>query len=458
MRIPVLIACLALLALPAWAETRLPRDRTEIQLSFAPLVAKTSPSVVNVYATRVERSASRPFAKDPLFSRFFGDVPGLGRTERALGSGVIVSSDGVVVTNNHVVGNASAIRVVLPDRREFDATVLLSDPAADLAVIRIRAKTPLPALPLGDADALAVGDLVLAIGNPFGIGQTVTSGIVSALARETGTAERSAYRIQTDAPINPGNSGGALIDMGGRLVGINTAILSRSGGSNGIGFAIPVNLVRQYIAQARAGQTRFQAPWAGIRVQAIDADLAAALGQAVPEGVMVSAVHPSSPFAEAGLSQGDVLLTFDDAPLSAPAALAYRMATRGLSGEARVRFTHQGKARLGTVRLGPAPDIPPAERVEIAARGPLRGLVAANANPRLIETLSLPLETEGVIVLATDGPATRIGLRRGDRLLQINGQSIDTPATLKAVAMRRSRFWEIEILRDGHRLRVRFDG
>ncbi|MBT31166.1 MAG: serine protease, partial [Thalassobius sp.] len=217
----------------------------EIQLGFAPLVKQAAPAVVNIYAKRIVAERSSPFQNDPFFRQFFGNLgQPRQRVQNSLGSGVILSGDGIVVTNYHVVGEATEIRVVLTDRREFDAQVMLSDQESDLAVLQLEGAEDMPHLTLRDSDRVEVGELVLAIGNPFGVGQTVSSGIVSGLAR-SGAAVGSArgYFLQTDAAINPGNSGGALIDVNGRLIGVNTRILTRSGGSNGIGFAIPANLV-----------------------------------------------------------------------------------------------------------------------------------------------------------------------------------------------------------------------
>ena len=240
---------------PAFAQ-QVPQSREQIQLSFATVVKQTAPAVVNVYAKRVVRQPGIPgFSDDPFFRRFFGDGGAFGRSremvQNSLGSGVLVDPSGIVVTNNHVIQGGTEIRVVLSDRREFDATVTLADEHSDLAILKVNpGQAKLPSLALGDSDDLEVGDLVLAIGNPFGVGQTVTSGIVSALARTQVGITDYQFFIQTDAAINPGNSGGALIDIAGRLIGINTAIYSRSGGSIGIGFAIPANMVRTVVASA----------------------------------------------------------------------------------------------------------------------------------------------------------------------------------------------------------------
>ena len=236
-----LALALALLSGPALSETRVPESRAEISLSFAPLVREAAPAVVNIYARRVVETRRSPFAEDPFFGEFFREFgQRQPRVQNSLGSGVILSDDGIVVSNYHVIGQATDISVVLNDRREYSASVLLADEQSDLAILQLDGASDMPHLPLRDSDTVEVGELTLAIGNPFGVGQTVSSGIVSGLARSgVATGNMRGYFIQTDAPINPGNSGGALIDTRGRLIGINTSILTRSGGSNGIGFAIP---------------------------------------------------------------------------------------------------------------------------------------------------------------------------------------------------------------------------
>ena len=238
----------------AQAEKAVPQSRQEMQLSFSPLVKQTAGAVVNVYAERVIQRRN-PFAGDPFFEQFFGQrMPNRTEKQSSLGSGVILTDSGLVVTNNHVIEGADDIKIALADGREFSSKVLLKDESVDLAVLKIDAKENFPALPIGNSDHLEVGDLVLAIGNPFGVGQTVTSGIVSALARNQVTSGDFGFFIQTDASINPGNSGGALMNMNGELIGINTAIFSRGGGSNGIGFAIPSNVVRELLEQASRGE------------------------------------------------------------------------------------------------------------------------------------------------------------------------------------------------------------
>ncbi|SNT05349.1 trypsin-like peptidase domain-containing protein [Tropicimonas sediminicola] len=452
MMIPVLAAT----APPAAAQIRPPESAAEMQLSFSPVVKRSAPAVVNIYASWVSERRASPFANDPFFSQFFeGFGQSVPRVQNSLGSGVIVASEGIVVSNYHVVQEATDIRVVLADRREFDGEVLLSDRDADIAVIRLQGAEDLPALDFADSDAVEVGDLVLAIGNPFGVGQTVSSGIVSATARASSALRNGpGYFIQTDAPINPGNSGGALVDMSGRLLGLNTSILSRSGGSNGIGFAIPSNLVQRYVEQAREGQADFVHPWAGIAVQPVDGDLALALGQDRPEGVLVSEIHPESPFALAGLRPGDVVLTIGGLPVNAEAELEYRLLTQGFGDRLAVGFLRDGAIEEISVEVGPAPDGGQAEPVRIGGESPLAGLLVAEVTPRLIDELDLPLSASGVIVVRADGPAARLGLRPGDVLRRVNDVPIETAATVTEAARTGTRQWDFEIGRGNRTLRL----
>lgn len=361
MRAAAALAAAALaLAAPATAETRVPDSRAEITLSFAPVVKRAAPAVVNVFTRKTMRRRN-PFAGDPFFDRFFEEFGPRGRAQSALGSGVIMTADGYVVTNNHVVAGADEVRVVLNDRREFEAEIIFADADSDIAILHLPGAADLPVLAFRDSDGLEVGDLVLAIGNPFGVGQTVTSGIVSALARSTGSRRRGGiggYFIQTDAAVNPGNSGGALVDMEGRLVGVNSAILTRSGGSNGIGFAIPSNLVRQALASALAGETSLPRPWAGIIAQPITPDLAEGLGLSAPAGVLIAEIHPESPLRAAGLVVGDVIVGFDGHGVDSIEAFFFRMAASGVGGDAEVEYIRKGERLRAVMPLRTAPAEP----------------------------------------------------------------------------------------------------
>lgn len=442
-------------AVPA-VET-VPQSQAQIDLTFAPVVRQAAPAVVSIYARRVVEERVNPFFNDPLFSQLFGDRGQMApRVQNALGSGVIVSSDGYVVSNLHVVGGADDIRVVLNDRREFSADLVLQDRESDLAVLRLRDVRDLPAIALANSDAVAVGDLVLAMGNPFGVGQTVSSGIVSALAR-SGLAVGSGrgYFIQTDAAINPGNSGGALVDMHGQLLGINTAILTRSGGSNGIGFAIPANLVSQVVAQAREGRSRFLRPWMGVSAQAVDAGLADAFGMSLPQGVVLTEMHEASPMRRVGLAQGDVVLAVDGEPVNSPQEMMFRLAARGIGGSSTLTMLRGETRREVTVALIAPPEIPARNRLEVRGIA-MRGLVAETINPAVIAELGLDPNARGVVVVESRDLAGRAGLRHGDILLSVNRQPVRDSAELERVLRDPSRYWEVELIREGRRSFLRF--
>ncbi len=440
------------------AQSQVPADRAEISLSFAPVVKEAAPAVVNIYASRIVAQRLSPFADDPFFSQLFDFGQTVPRVQNSLGSGVILSRDGIVVSNYHVVGGAEDIRVVLTDRREFSGQVILADEAADLAVIRLDGAEDLPALELARSDEAEVGDLVLAIGNPFGVGQTVTSGIISGLARAGGDMGRGrGYFIQTDAAINPGNSGGALVDTDGRLLGINTSILTRSGGSNGIGFAIPSDLVAQYVRQAEAGAKDFARPWSGIDVQPVDADLAEALGLPFPRGVAIRDLHPESPFAKAGLIAGDVLTGIDGESIDGPQELDYRLAVLGPGGTAIVGYWRDGIEATTEIELSEAPGME-VETVRMPAGTVFAGLTIAPLGPALIERLGLPLTAEGVVVTEVAGPARRTRLSPGDILIAVNGSPITSPDDLVAVLAQGGTSWRIEFQRGNRRAVIRLSG
>jgi serine protease Do len=333
------------------------------------------------------------------------------------------------------------------------------DEAADLALLDIEADG-LPALPLGNSDLLEVGDLVLAIGNPFGIGQTVTSGIVSAVARSTPDGRSDVSFIQTDAAINPGNSGGALVTLDGTLVGINTAIFTRSGGSIGIGFAIPVNLVKALIRSVEGGGEGLQRPWLGARIQSVDAGLAPALGLERPAGVLVNQVHPRSPAARAGLERGDVILAIGGREVPDARALDFRLAlgTPGESAELRVR--RDGRPLRLDLPLETPPYEPAPEVSRLEGRQALAGATVANLSPGLNRDLGLDLFEKGVIVLEVDRgtPAASIRLRRGDVIRSLAGEAIDDVAELKRVVTQRPLPWRLEVERGGRPLAVVIDG
>tara|TARA_R110002020_G_scaffold358559_15_gene571141 strand:- start:17748 stop:19124 length:1377 start_codon:yes stop_codon:yes gene_type:complete len=454
------VLILTLLAAPLSAQ-QVPQTAAEMQLSFVPVVKQAAPAVVNIYARTVSEPRRTPLQSDPFFERFFRDplADRRPRVQNSLGSGVILSADGIVVSNFHVVGMATDIRVVLNDRREFSARVMLGDQESDLAILKIDAPEPLPFLELRRSDSVEVGELALAIGNPFGVGQTVSSGIVSGLARSgnSGGSGRG-YFIQTDAPINPGNSGGALVDTSGRLIGVNTSILSRSGGSNGIGFAIPADLVAAFVAQAQEGRTEFSRPWAGISGQSLDADMAATLGFDRSGGIIISGLHPASPFLEAGLDVGDVILSVGGQPVNTPAEMVYRMSATGLNEQAEVTFSSEGTEKTVKVALIAAPEVPARDQLTLPERSAFPGLTLARINPAVLAELNLPLEVEGVAVMDAGALATRAGLRTGDVILMINGMALRHPDEAADLLSGKIRAVELTVLRGARRITMRFRG
>ena len=458
LRFILLAIALSHLALPANADTRVPQSRAEISLGFAPLVRQATPAVVNIYAKRVVAERVSPFRNDPFFGNLFRDFGETRpRVQNSLGSGVILSAEGLVVSNYHVVGQATDIRVVLSDRREFGAQVVLADESADLAILQLQCAGALPFLPLRNSDTVEVGELALAIGNPFGVGQTVSSGIISGLARSgvmPGSNGRG-YFIQTDAAINPGNSGGALIDVNGALIGVNTSILTRSGGSNGIGFAIPANLVAEFMRQAKAGQSRFMRPWAGLQGQAVDADIAASMGADVPEGVLIVDLHPQSPFAMAGFAVGDIVTAVDGQPVNTPPEMMFRMSVAGLGQGADITRLRDGALRTITVTMATAPETPARDSRRLGDASALPGLVVETINPGVIAEFGLPLHASGALV-AQPGPlGARLGVQPGDIVVQANGQAVTNSASLAQVLAQRGAVIDLQILRGQQRLSLR---
>ena len=451
--------CLALFGAPALADAAVPKSEAQAQLSFAPVVKTTAPAVVNVYSkTLVAQDTQLGLFNDPFFRQFFGDQGNFSRprkqVENSLGSGVIVDASGLIVTNNHVIRGGTDIRVVLADKREFEAKLLLADERSDLAILKIDVgDEELAALPFGDSDNLEVGDLVLAIGNPFGVGQTVTSGIVSALARTQVGISDYQFFIQTDAAINPGNSGGALVNMAGELVGINTAIFSRSGGSIGIGFSIPSNMVKTVVQSAESGK-KIQRPWSGADLQDVTADIAESLGFARPEGALVASLHPESPLLAAGLKQGDVILALDGHPIENAKEFNYRVATSKIGQQSIIEFQRDGKAREASVTLVAAPETTERSETLMEGNSPLQGMVVANLSPAVAEELGVPSSLSGVIALEIKtGPAKRF-FRKGDILLEINGVSIASVDDLQKAVSGDQSYWEIQINRGGHKLQM----
>jgi Do/DeqQ family serine protease len=432
------------------------------------VVRKAAPAVVNIYTRKIVERRMNPFADDPFFERLFRDMfpgPRVRRgVESSLGSGVILDPSGIVVSNYHVVGGADEITVVLPDRREFQGRVVFADEQSDLAVVRLDDAGDLPTVELRDSDTLEVGDLVLAIGNPFGVGQTVTSGIISGLARSTGGAlgrhggrgGRAGIFIQTDAAINPGNSGGALVDMQGRLVGINTAILSRSGGNIGIGFAVPANLVARVVGSALQGESVLVRPWLGFEGQGVDGELAAALGLPAPQGVLVEALHPESPLARAGLERGDVITEFDGLAVNSLGEISFRAATRKLGEELGVAYVRRGTSQSASVRMAAAVERPPRDLRTMGPEDGLPGLTVANVNPAVIDEVGLPVTSRGVVVVGARGPAQRLGLRPKDLIRKVGDGAVEDVAGLAERLRTAQGLVVLEVERDGRLGQLRY--
>lgn len=452
-----LLGCL--LVQPAAAQ-EVPRSREQIALSFAPVVRATSAAVVNIYTRKTTQTSDLdPFFSDPFFQFFFDGLnqrQAPQRQQNSLGSGVIIAEDGLVVTNQHVIEGADEIMVVLNDRREFKAEVVGADAAADLALLRIDPPSGLPALPMGSSDALEVGDLVLAIGNPFGIGQTVTSGIVSALSRTGPRVGSDLSFIQTDAAINPGNSGGALVTIDGQLVGVNTAIFTRGGGSIGIGFAIPIDLVKALVRSIEGGGDSLARPWLGAQVQTVTSDLAASLGLDRPVGVLLNQVHRVGPARRAGLDKGDVILSIDGAEIVDNHGLNFRLAVGSLGEAAALDVWREGRVLETDLPLELPPRDPPPEVTELEGRHALTGATVGNLSPGFNQDAGLDLFAEGVVILRIGrrSPADRLGLRRGDVIAAVADRSIGSVADLNDALPDIPPVWRLEIDRGGRRLGV----
>jgi Do/DeqQ family serine protease len=432
----------------------LPSSSQQITLSYAPIVKHVAPAVVNIYTRKMVRQrVVSPLFNDPFFQQFFGGAMPQGpvrqRMEASLGSGVVIRPDGLIVTNNHVIAGADQITVVLSDRREFEAKVVTSDERSDLAVLKIDMKDgALPYLELKDSDVVDVGDLVLAIGNPFGVGQTVTNGIISALARSSVDINDLNYFIQTDAPINPGNSGGALVTMDGKLVGINSAIFSRDGGNMGIGFAIPANMVRAVVEAVETGHKTVVRPWTGIEGQEITADMAASLGLSSPSGLLVKGVHSASPAKAAGLKVGDVITAVDGKAVADLSAFRYRIATMAVGSEAKLEIMRGGKKEAMSFKLIAPPEVPVRDETMVKGNNPLAGAVIANMSPALAEETGLRGVERGVVVLkVSGGAAAGLGFRVGDVLLKINNVDVGSVKDATVALQKPAASWRLSIRR-----------
>ncbi|MEM1035180.1 MAG: Do family serine endopeptidase [Pseudomonadota bacterium] len=429
-------------------DKQVPQTREQVQMSYAPLVREAAPAVVNVYTTK---TVQRSQVMRDFFGRRFRTGPGVGeRVQNSLGSGVILSNDGVIVTNNHVIEGADEFLVVLSDRREYEAELILADERTDLAVLRIDTDgEPLPALDYADTRRVEVGDLVLAIGNPFGVGQTVTSGIISATARTDVGVSDYAFFLQTDAAVNPGNSGGALVNTNGELVGVNTAIFSRSGGSNGIGFAIPSEMVKR-VVDAAVNEGMIVRPWLGIKGQSVTYDIARAQGLERPVGVIVSEVFDGGPGDEAGLRRGDLVLRIDDREVFDERGLKFLAATRSPGEVSTLTVLRGNRERAIEVTLAPPPGATDAELVLLEGRHPFTGAEVAELSPRLAEELGRdPFETGVLVTRVMRRAYARRIVQPGDIIRSIDGRSVNSLDDLESALDRDQGRWAIEIDRNG---------
>lgn len=447
-------------------ERKVPSSELEVKLSYSPLVKEVSPAVVNIYTKKIVQQRRSTFMDHPLFREFFGDNRSYGdmpqeRVLGSLGSGVIVKPNGIIVTNNHVIKGADEITVVLADRREFEAEIVMADEGTDLAVLRIQSGDErLAFVPLADSDDVEVGDIVLAIGNPFGIGQTVTSGIVSAAARTQKGITDFGFFIQTDAAINPGNSGGALIGLDGRLMGVNTAIYSRTGASNGIGFAIPANMVQTVLRAALDGGTLVR-PWMGFNGQSVTTDIASSMGLDRPGGVLIDSLYPGGPADIAGLGVGDIIMAIDGHEVIDDGTLSFRIATKAIDDMVKLVVLKDGYPTELELKLDLPPESPARNITKLDGKHPFQGVTVANLSPRYNEEIRLdPLE-KGVIITAIDRgtPAARSGfVRPGDIFLLLNDARITTVADLAIILENPTEDYIFRVARGGRVLECGIKG
>ena len=412
--------------------------------TFAPVVKSGLPAVVNISSSRVVRQTSSPVSNNSLFDNFFGDQFNIPRErrEQSLGSGVIVSPAGYILTNSHVIDSATDVRVFLSDKREFKARIIGADPQTDIAVLKVDS-AGLPAIPLADSSKVQVGDVELAIGNPFGLGQTVTMGIVSATGRGNLGIEDYEDFIQTDAAINPGNSGGALINMQGELIGINTAIISNGAeGNQGIGFAVPINMARKSMDQImKTG--RVIRGWLGISVQEVTPSVAKAFELDGSRGALVGSVTPDSPAAQAGISRGDIIVEINDEPVGDSRSLRLKIADMAPGTTLRLKLVHDGGEREAAVTLGEFPSEAQRAPARDSSNGPPIGIAVDGLTPEIASQLGLPVGTQGVVVVEVQpaSPADNAGLRRGDVIQEVNrhpvsdlNESFSAPSLNRAVS------------------------
>ncbi len=410
--------------------------------SFADIAEKLGPTVVNVYTTQVLKSSRVPqifpFQEDDeipeMFKRFFGFPHPNGRTPRremkrtSLGSGVIHTSDGYIITNNHVVENADKINIRLTNHEEYEAKIIGRDPKTDLALIKIEPKSPLPTANFGNSEKLRVGDWVVAIGNPFGFEQTVTAGIVSGKGRSIGTGPYENF-IQTDASINPGNSGGPLFNLKGEMVGINSAIYSRSGGNIGLGFAIPINMAKTVIQQLKE-HGKVTRGWLGVMIQHVSPELADQFKLERPTGALVGEVTPESPAEKAGIKPGDIILTYDGKEINQMTMLPSLVAQTTVGNKVEITLFRNGKKENITITIGKLKEDQPVYGALEDKVDKELGLTLQTLTPELAESLQIKEKTGLVITDVEPGSsAAEVGLKRGDLVLEVNRKPVDDVKT-----------------------------
>lgn len=406
-------------------------DPASNPMGFAPLFKPALPAVVSITSSRVVKVPQSPFFNDPFFQQFFG-----GQTprqpqeqrERGLGSGVIISPDGYILTNNHVVEKSTDIKVMLPDKRQFNGKVIGTDPKTDVAVVKIDT-TGLPTIPLGDSSKLQVGDYAFAIGNPFGVGETATMGIISATGRAGLSIEDYEDFIQTDAAINPGNSGGALLNARGELIGVNTAILSGGGGNQGIGFAIPINMAK-YVMDEILKHGKVVRGYIGVGIQEVTPELARVFHVTPEQGALVSSIDPSSPGGKAGLQRGDVILELNGQPVTGSNDLRLKVATMTPGTTVHLKVNRNGETRDVTLQLGEAPTGKAGSNSQEGAAqdSPMRGVQVDELSNDIRQQLGIKENVKGVVVtnVSDDSPAADAGLQRGDVIEQVNRQPVNS--------------------------------
>ncbi|MFV0430614.1 MAG: trypsin-like peptidase domain-containing protein [Alphaproteobacteria bacterium] len=433
----------------AQAKLDKPPERMEnIHLTFAPILKKVSPAIVNVSAIRQEEARSF-FSNDPFFREFFGDLGSKNsRLSRSLGSAVVIDAQkGWVITNAHVINGATEISIILDDNKEYGASILWQDRRLDLAILVFDKKPEnLVQLELDNSDALEVGDLVLAVGNPFGLGKTVTMGIISAVDRElAGSLGRF---IQTDAAINPGNSGGGLITVDGKLAGLNTLIITKSGGSQGLGFAVPANLLKNIISQINDDGSRKQA-WLGALFQDIDDELMKSLSLDTPGGAIVTNIWQESEAAKAGLKKGDVVVAVNGKLITGAQDLSLLEYYTAVDSVIELKLAN-GESLV--FKAKEAPGNPPRNPVTVKSDGLFEGVTFINRSPRVSQQMRLPLGKKGIVIseLSKNSLAAQMGFRKGDILIALNGQEFQNTDDIKKIDMRRGNRWMIKFERDGH--------